>query len=141
MYQPETYLLSLSFMILTMLCWGSWANTMKLAPGYAFQLFYWDYVIGIVAGSLVWGLTLGNWGGGGLSFLSNIHQADTRHYAVTNIKEQSSAKRFYAFGARRKSSFILRIPFRDAGTQVNPGNLKPIGIFDKHQCKRNLRCG
>jgi len=79
MYQPETYLISLSFMILTMLCWGSWANTMKLAPGYAFQLFYWDYVIGIIAGSVGWGLTLGNWGGGELSFLSNIHQADTRH--------------------------------------------------------------
>jgi len=52
---------------------------MKLTPGYAFQLFYWDYVIGIVLGSIGWGLTLGNWGGGDLSFLNNIHQADFRH--------------------------------------------------------------
>lgn len=79
MYQPETYFISLSFMILTMLCWGSWANTMKLTPGYAFQLYYWDYVIGIIVGSLGWGLTLGSWGGGDLSFLRNISQADSQH--------------------------------------------------------------
>ena len=79
MYQPEAYGIALSFMFLSMLCWGSWANTMKLTPGFAFQLFYWDYVIGIFLGSLVWGLTLGNRGGGNLSFLSNISQADSRH--------------------------------------------------------------
>ena len=66
-------------MIASMLCWGSWANTMKLTLGYAFQLFYWDYVIGIVVGSLIWGFTLGSWGGGDLSFLNNIGQADSRH--------------------------------------------------------------
>jgi len=41
MYQPEAYGIALLFMILSMLCWGSWANTMKLTPGYAFQLYYW----------------------------------------------------------------------------------------------------
>ncbi|MFZ0276898.1 MAG: GRP family sugar transporter [Candidatus Sulfotelmatobacter sp.] len=79
MYQPEAYSIALLFMVTTMLCWGSWANTMKLTPGYAFQLFYWDYVIGIVLGSVVWGFTLGSWGGGELSFLNNIRQADSRH--------------------------------------------------------------
>ena len=79
MYQPEAYFAALSFMIISMVCWGSWANTMKLTPGYAFQLFYWDYVIGIILGSLLWGLTLGSLGGEPLSFLSNIHQADSRH--------------------------------------------------------------
>jgi glucose uptake protein len=79
MYQPEAYGIALLFMIISMLFWGSWANTMKLTAGYAFQLYYWDYVIGIVLGSLGWGFTLGNWGGGDLSFLSNISQADSRH--------------------------------------------------------------
>ena len=46
MYFPETYLAALCLTILTMICWGSWANTLKLCPGYRFQLFYWDYVIG-----------------------------------------------------------------------------------------------
>ncbi len=79
MYQPEAYFAALSFMIISMVCWGSWANTMKLTPRYAFQLFYWDYVVGIILGSVLWGLTLGSLGGGPLSFLSNIHQADSRH--------------------------------------------------------------
>ncbi len=66
-------------MIVSMLCWGSWANTVKLTPGWPFQLFYWDYVIGIIAGSLLWGLTLGSAGGGPLSFVSNLHSADSGH--------------------------------------------------------------
>ena len=48
MLAPETYLAALCLTILTMLCWGSWANTLKLCPGYRFQLFYWDYAIGMV---------------------------------------------------------------------------------------------
>ena len=80
MDQPEAYGIALLFMIISMLFWGSWANAMKLTAGYAFQLYYWDYVIGIVLGSLGWGFTLGNWGGGDtLLFLSNLSQADSRH--------------------------------------------------------------
>src|SRR6185437_8815430 len=79
MYQPEAYGIALLFMIGSMLCWGSWANTMKLTPGWAFQLFYWDYVVGILVGSLFWGLTLGSVGGGELSFLNSVRSADTRH--------------------------------------------------------------
>jgi len=81
MYQPEAYVSALLFMIISMLCWGSWANTMKLTPGWRFQLFYWDYIIGIVASSLFWGLTLGSVSGGQLSFLNNIRSADAKHIA------------------------------------------------------------
>ena len=79
MYQPEAYFAALLFMLSSMICWGSWANTMKLTPGYAFQLFYWDYIIGVVAATLVWGFTLGSGGNSGLSFLNDIHQADSTH--------------------------------------------------------------
>lgn len=84
MYQPEAYAVALAFMITSMVCWGSWANTMKLTAGYAFQLFYWDYVVGVLLGSLLWGFTLGSVGGGPLSFVSNIQQADGSHilYAI-----------------------------------------------------------
>jgi glucose uptake protein len=75
MYQPESYAVALAFMIVTMLCWGSWANTLKLAPGYRFQLFYWDYVIGLFVGALAWGLTLGSMGTAGLPFLADISHA------------------------------------------------------------------
>jgi glucose uptake protein len=79
MYQPEAYAAALAFMLGSMICWGSWANTMKLTAGYAFQLFYWDYVIGIILGALLWGFTLGSNGSSGLAFLDDIHQADQRH--------------------------------------------------------------
>jgi glucose uptake protein len=75
MYQPESYAIALAFMVATMLCWGSWANTLKLTPGYRFQLFYWDYVLGLFAGTIAWGLTLGSMGTAGLPFLADITHA------------------------------------------------------------------
>src|SRR5947208_2235978 len=79
MYQPEAYWIALLFMFTSMMCWGSWANTMKLTPGWPFPLFYWDYVIGIILGSLFWGITLGMHGQAGISFFSDIAQADSIH--------------------------------------------------------------
>jgi glucose uptake protein len=72
MYQPEVYGIALLFMIVSMICWGSWANTMKLCPGYRFQLFYWDYVIGLIAAAVLWGSTLGSLGPAGRSFWADI---------------------------------------------------------------------
>ena len=48
---------------------------MKLCSGYRFQLFYWDYVIGLIVGAVVWGGTLGSFGSAGRSFLSDITHA------------------------------------------------------------------
>jgi glucose uptake protein len=75
MYQSESYAIALAFMIVTMLCWGSWANTLKLTPGYRFQLFYWDYVLGLFVGAIAWGLTLGSAGTVGLPFFADIAHA------------------------------------------------------------------
>jgi len=72
LYQPESYTVALLFMVLSMFCWGSWANTIKLCPGYRFQLFYWDYVIGLLIGALAWGLTLGTAGSVGIPFLQDL---------------------------------------------------------------------
>jgi len=84
MYQPEVYGIALLFMIVSMFCWGSWANTMKLTAGFPFQLFYWDYVIGVILGSLLWGFTLGSVDGGPFAFVPSIQQADGQHilYAI-----------------------------------------------------------
>ena len=60
MLLPATYEFALFLMILSMLCWGSWANTLKLCPGYRFQLFYWDYALGLLVCSVFWGLTAGS---------------------------------------------------------------------------------
>ena len=79
MYQPETYVVALSFMIVTMFCWGSWANTMKLCPGYRFQLFYWDYAVGLVVASLVLGMTLGSCGSTGVPLFADLAHSDAAH--------------------------------------------------------------
>jgi glucose uptake protein len=82
MFQPQTYSIALAFMLTTMLCWGSWANTAKACPGYKFQLFYWDYVLGLMAGALFWGLTLGSMGDSGQAMFADIRQADPSHIGL-----------------------------------------------------------
>jgi glucose uptake protein len=61
-------------MIVSMLCWGSWANTLKLCPRFRFQLFYWDYALGLAAGAIVCGLTAGSLGHAGPAFLADLTQ-------------------------------------------------------------------
>jgi glucose uptake protein len=78
MYLPQSYEIALLFMIGSMLCWGSWANTMKLCPGYRFQLFYWDYIIGLFVGILALGMTLGNVGSIGKLFAQDVLDAPSR---------------------------------------------------------------
>jgi glucose uptake protein len=75
LFQPQTYAVALAFMLAAMLSWGSWANTMKMAPAMAFQLFYWDYVVGVILVSLIWAFTLGSHGESGHPFVENIGQA------------------------------------------------------------------
>jgi glucose uptake protein len=72
MYQPEQYGVVLAFMVVSMVCWGSWANTLKLCPKFPFPLFYWDYTIGLVLGALVWAFTLGSMGTSGVPFLEDL---------------------------------------------------------------------
>jgi glucose uptake protein len=72
MLLPHTYEAALLLMILSMCCWGSWANTLKLCPNYRFQLFYWDYAMGMVLGSLVLGLTAGSHGTTGLALIPDM---------------------------------------------------------------------
>ena len=85
MYQPQTYAIALSFMVISMLCWGSWANTIKLCPQFRFQLFYWDYVIGLILGTLIWGFTLGSLGLTGLPFLQDVSRSDLHHIGLALI--------------------------------------------------------
>ncbi len=55
-----------------MLCWGSWANTVKICPDYRFQLFHWDYTIGLFVAVFAWGWTLGSAGETGRTFLPDV---------------------------------------------------------------------
>ncbi|GAB3283912.1 GRP family sugar transporter [Larkinella harenae] len=78
MFIIPNYAIAVVFCFITMLCWGSWANTQKLAAGqWRFELFYWDYVLGIVLFSLLSAMTLGSMGTGGRPFLADLAQADS----------------------------------------------------------------
>lgn len=76
MFTIESYPLAVFFTVITMICWGSWANSQKLLYGkWRFELFYWDYVIGIFLFSLAAAFTLGSWGDKGRSFIPDLLQA------------------------------------------------------------------
>lgn len=82
MFIVESYPLAVIFCFITMLCWGSWANTQKLIQNkWRFELFYWDYAIGILLFSLVAAFTLGSLGEHGRSFLADLSQADSSNLA------------------------------------------------------------
>src|SRR3989339_724469 len=74
----ESYHLAVIMCFITMLCWGSWANTQKLASReWRFQLFYWDYALGVLILSLALAFTFGSMGHGGRSFITDLKQADS----------------------------------------------------------------
>lgn len=78
MFIVNNYGTAVFLCVITMLCWGSWGNTQKLASkNWRFELFYWDYVIGMVLLSLLSALTLGSVGAGGRSFLEDLKQVDS----------------------------------------------------------------
>jgi glucose uptake protein len=77
MYTPQTLGIALAMMITSAICWGSWANTYKGVKNYRFELFYWDYAVGIFIVSVVLGLTMGSTGHNASSLMNNIRSADT----------------------------------------------------------------
>jgi glucose uptake protein len=85
MFTPQTFPLALLMMITSAICWGSWANTYKGVKNYRFELFYWDYAIGIFLMSLIWGHTLGSSGHDASSLANNIHAAGTSNIVYALI--------------------------------------------------------
>src|SRR5207302_401237 len=77
MFTPHSLSIALLMMITSAICWGSWANTYKGVKNYRFELFYWDYAIGIFLIALIFGHTLGSTGHDASSLTNNIHAADT----------------------------------------------------------------
>jgi len=81
MFLLQSYPWAVVFTIITMFCWGSWANTQKLAKkGWRFELFYWDYTVGVLLLTLILGLTMGSSGTEGRPFLADLSQAS--HHSI-----------------------------------------------------------
>jgi glucose uptake protein len=77
MFIPQSYKLAIILCFITMICWGSWGNTQKLTgKAWRFELFYWDYALGILLFSVLLAFTMGSTGESGRSFIADIKQAD-----------------------------------------------------------------
>lgn len=77
MFIVQNYYTAIFFCVITMICWGSWANTQKLVQSkWRFELFYWDYVLGIVIFAIVSALSMGSIGEAGRPFLADLFQVD-----------------------------------------------------------------
>ena len=127
MFIVSSYTLAVGLCFITMLCWGSWGNTQKLAAKtWRYELFYWDYVIGIVLFSLVMALTLGSIGDQGRSFIPDLMQISAGNFGsaflggiifngiaygkLTRGKDKSIAKKglYIALSAGFLMSFFYR---------------------------------
>jgi glucose uptake protein len=85
LFTPSSLTVALLMMITSAVCWGSWANTYKGVKGYRFELFYWDYAVGIFLISLVLAFTMGSTGNDSSSFLNNVHAADNTNIVSTLV--------------------------------------------------------
>jgi len=72
--------MALLMTIISAVCWGSWANTFKITRGYRFELFYWDYALGICVIAVALAFTMGSLHPDGTDFVSNLHSADAANF-------------------------------------------------------------
>lgn len=78
----QNYTFAIFLCALAMVCWGSWQNTQNLTgKSWRFELFYWDYSLGIVLFALIMAFTFGSLGHDGRSFLPDLAQADGTNLA------------------------------------------------------------
>ena len=75
MWMPSNYTVALLMLICSMICWGSWANALKMMKSCRFELFYWDYVFGTTAMSFLLAFTMGSMGTTGLPFVADLRSA------------------------------------------------------------------
>jgi len=80
MILPQTYTAALFLMILSMICWGSWANTYKLAGKWRFELYYFDFAAGLLLASIVLAYTAGSLGFDGFTFSDDLMHAGKRQW-------------------------------------------------------------
>ncbi|HET9741892.1 MAG TPA: AcrB/AcrD/AcrF family protein [Terriglobales bacterium] len=85
MFTPHSLAVALIMMITSAICWGSWANTYKGVRNYRFELFYWDYAVGIFLISLLFAFTMGSTGHDANSFLGNVRSSDTSNIVSTLV--------------------------------------------------------
>lgn len=142
MFIINNYFLAVIFCVITMICWGSWGNTQKLAgKTWRYELYYWDYVLGILLLSLIFAFTLGSIGQNGRSFLDDLAQADMSNvgsafiggviFNAANILLSSAiaiAGMSVAFPVGIGIALVLGVIINYAGSQKGDSLLLFIGV-------------
>jgi glucose uptake protein len=80
MILPQTHAAILFLMTLSLLCWGSWANSYKLAGKWRYEIYYFDFAVGVVVAAFLYAFTVGNLGYDGFSFLDDLMHAGKRQW-------------------------------------------------------------
>ncbi len=108
--------LAIVFCVITMLGWGSWANTQKLAgkDHWPFPLYYWDYSFGVFVLGLLLMVTLGITGTAGMGSFVNLRQAGT----------ESILKALMSGAVFNVSNILLVVAIDAAGMSV----AFPVGV-------------
>jgi len=121
----HSYLIAVIMCVVTMLCWGSWGNTQKLASRqWNFQLFYWDYGFGVLICALVLAFTMGSIGEEGRSFLKDLAQFNSPDTAVAVGFKHNALIAFIGGVLFNLSNLLLVIATDIAGLAV----AFPIGV-------------
>ena len=111
---PSTYAAALALTLVSMLCWGSWANTFKLTKKWRFELFYFDYAFGVFVAALIAAFTFGTFGNDGLTFIDNLELSPKRQMVVA----------FFAGGVFNLANMLLVAAISLTGLAV----AFPVGI-------------
>ena len=94
----QNYALAVFLCFVAMICWGSWQNTQNLiGKEWRFELYYWDYTIGIILFALLMAFTFGSFGSQGRSFIPDLAQADARKISFLQLLADSSGTSEHSF--------------------------------------------
>ncbi len=80
MILPQSYPAVLFLMVLSLVCLGSWATTFKFAGKWRFELFYFDFAVGLFLAAVLYAFTVGNFGFDGFNFLDDLQHAGKRQW-------------------------------------------------------------
>lgn len=82
MILPGSYIFSLILLVLSMICLGSWANTLKLtAPKWRFEFYCYDFALGAFLAAIAIGFTFGTLGLDGFTVIDDLSLSGKRQDA------------------------------------------------------------
>lgn len=84
MILPHTDIAVLLVMLLGLLCWGSWANAFKLGGKLRFELFYYDFALGVLVAAGICAYTAGSMGFDGFTVMDDLLNA-SKHQILSGV--------------------------------------------------------